>query len=1006
MKKKGLSVLLVLCMLFSLAPAAFAYTEPDNYVIVYKDGRLYQDFMTSSEINQRFGSGSRYSYVNFDSFDGFTYYFANDQFTVYLDNFTGEALYFKCGKKDTGVHIYYKGKNTLSGEVCYYDYTYRLCGIQSTASDGFLYITPTEEGATLNIDLNVENGRFDRTTISSYSPFVAGTTFLTNSGRTCRGAVNVNMKVDISAAEKLSPRYIHLAEGDLYMGNVDLNYTYTPTKAYKYYSAVTGKFRMYSSAVLNAELKNYGSGTEYLFNYIQYWSGFTGGAYFTCTGGKYMDPSKTVDKEIFSESGCFRYLNQINSTQYRAVVSSDYYSGIQKVKDRNIGMEFPSFTLGKKFPAFYTGPDFVASLDWTDENGNSVNGTAVDIGKIYYATATYVPKPGYVLNCRSGVNLTTAKPGAAYSASRVILQNTSTYDYGKLKFQFYRTMAAEPKISTQPFSDHVREGEKVTLYFQAYNVVGYEWHMWYYVSNTPGNIKIRDIILTGNSQYSGADTDRLTFTASKATANNRYYYCKVFSPGYVSRVTDDAHIELFTEVSAAQLTGLPAPAHGSSAVPGGTVTVKGSSTVCGTVAAVKYKMFNKTMDVAESGDNVAVEVQLTANSTCRFQSGIMLYWKEYGETATGTVTSDGTKAYFTFSAKSVPVPANGIPIKSVKETIETPVIGEPFSTGVLQQSTGGLKQLYKHYSVESYQWNSADTRFYANKSYTLIIWLKADADYTFTAETSASINDNAAQLTVSGYGKGNRAKVTYTVVMPPCPGHDWVFINRVIEPTCKSEGADSYRCSLCGVNKSETVPKTNNHTWDAGKVTKAPTCKDTGIKTYTCTVCGKTKTETVAKTTTHTWDAGKVTKAPTCKDTGIKTYTCTVCGKTKTETLSKTNDHKWDGGKVTTAPTTTAEGVRTYTCTVCGKTKTEAIAKLSEPDPFIPGVPYMLGDVNNDGTVGADDARLALRRSVDLEDFAPGSRAFKAADVDASGAVEAMDARRILRASVGLETLG
>ena len=109
---------------------------------------------------------------------------------------------------------------------------------------------------------------------------------------------------------------------------------------------------------------------------------------------------------------------------------------------------------------------------------------------------------------------------------------------------------------------------------------------------------------------------------------------------------------------------------------------------------------------------------------------------------------------------------------------------------------------------------------------------------------------------------------------------------------------------------------------------------------------------------------------------------------------------------MTTAPTTTAEGVRTYTCTVCGKTKTEAIAKLSEPDPFIPGVPYMLGDVNNDGTVGADDARLALRRSVDLEDFAPGSRAFKAADVDASGAVEAMDARRILRASVGLETLG
>ena len=71
---------------------------------------------------------------------------------------------------------------------------------------------------------------------------------------------------------------------------------------------------------------------------------------------------------------------------------------------------------------------------------------------------------------------------------------------------------------------------------------------------------------------------------------------------------------------------------------------------------------------------------------------------------------------------------------------------------------------------------------------------------------------------------------------------------------------------------------------------------------------------------------------------------------------------------------------------------------------FVPAAyAFALGDVNNDGAVGADDARLALRRSVDLETYAPGSEEFTAADYDGDGAVSAMDARAILRASVGLD---
>ena len=61
------------------------------------------------------------------------------------------------------------------------------------------------------------------------------------------------------------------------------------------------------------------------------------------------------------------------------------------------------------------------------------------------------------------------------------------------------------------------------------------------------------------------------------------------------------------------------------------------------------------------------------------------------------------------------------------------------------------------------------------------------------------------------------------------------------------------------------------------------------------------------------------------------------------------------------------------------------------------------GDVDEDGKITAADARLALRRSVSLEDYKEGSPKFLACDVDFDGNVTAADARLILRASVGLE---
>ena len=64
-------------------------------------------------------------------------------------------------------------------------------------------------------------------------------------------------------------------------------------------------------------------------------------------------------------------------------------------------------------------------------------------------------------------------------------------------------------------------------------------------------------------------------------------------------------------------------------------------------------------------------------------------------------------------------------------------------------------------------------------------------------------------------------------------------------------------------------------------------------------------------------------------------------------------------------------------------------------------VDYLYGDIDADGHITPVDARLALRRSVDLEAFSELQMIL--ANVDGDESVTSADARAILRASVGLE---
>ena len=195
------------------------------------------------------------------------------------------------------------------------------------------------------------------------------------------------------------------------------------------------------------------------------------------------------------------------------------------------------------------------------------------------------------------------------------------------------------------------------------------------------------------------------------------------------------------------------------------------------------------------------------------------------------------------------------------------------------------------------------------------------------------------------------------------------------------ENAEAISAEIYGPTAETHVHRYEPH------VSRAATCTAPGEMLYTCR-CGSSYSEEIPAAG-HAWgDWAKM------DDTQHQR----VCANDPSHT--ETEAHAWDDGELTKPATAAEAGEKTFTCTVCGAKRTEEVPKLpDEPPAFVPG------DVDGDDKVTASDARLALRRAVELEDYAPGTREYLACDVDHDGKVTASDARLILRAAVGLENL-
>lgn len=127
----------------------------------------------------------------------------------------------------------------------------------------------------------------------------------------------------------------------------------------------------------------------------------------------------------------------------------------------------------------------------------------------------------------------------------------------------------------------------------------------------------------------------------------------------------------------------------------------------------------------------------------------------------------------------------------------------------------------------------------------------------------------------------------------------------------------------CMTKKHSDVADKADHTFDEGVVTTQPAEDAAGVKTLTCTVCGYQKTESVPQLG-HTFD---MDNWKSDAQTHWHPATCAHTDLKKDEA-----EHTWNEGVVIKPADYGVVGTKKFTCTVCGYEKTEDIDALGAKD--------------------------------------------------------------------------
>ena len=356
----------------------------------------------------------------------------------------------------------------------------------------------------------------------------------------------------------------------------------------------------------------------------------------------------------------------------------------------------------------------------------------------------------------------------------------------------------------------------------------------------------------------------------------------------------------------------------------------------------------------------------------RFDSFI---WSEDGTKAQVKLVCENDASHVKYEDAEVSSETVAATAETDAYTVYTATFGEETDTNTVVDEGTALGHEY----VAAFTWSDD------NSSASVTFTDKNDPAYSSTSAANVTTETTSATSAAEG-------KTVYTASVTGPDGKTYTDTKTVTIPKLDPDYEFvRFEWSEDGASAIVVVKDRNNNGAEVKlNATVNPeihpaTCTDNAYTVYTAVYGYNTESKTVYQTgsaTGHKWgtwhklDENKHIRE--CQNNASHTQTAA---------------HKWNDGVITKPATATSEGLKTYTCIICGAAKTEKIAKLG----------FILGDVNLDKQISAEDARLALRQAVKLEHFAPNSQNFINADVNFDNEVTADDARSILRAAVKLE---
>ncbi|MBQ3183569.1 MAG: S-layer homology domain-containing protein, partial [Clostridia bacterium] len=144
-----------------------------------------------------------------------------------------------------------------------------------------------------------------------------------------------------------------------------------------------------------------------------------------------------------------------------------------------------------------------------------------------------------------------------------------------------------------------------------------------------------------------------------------------------------------------------------------------------------------------------------------------------------------------------------------------------------------------------------------------------------------------------------------------------------VAANCTRDGYDYYRCSVCGMSKTENITPHIEHIAGDMKEFEAPACDNYGTMAAHCTICRRIVDSYAIPKVEHTFkDEGEIIVAPTCGNDGSAKKHCTSCNKDYEVTIPADEDfhilHTETPIIETVDSATDWYGKVTGSCTVCG----------------------------------------------------------------------------------------